>query len=54
MPILLENTLCRLPKVTLQNTTLWHSVEGHSLPTVGMWLAGSDVVLRTVSELIST
>ncbi len=34
--------------------TLRHSVGGHSLPTTGMQPAGSDGVLRTVSELIST
>ncbi len=31
-----------------------HSIGGHSLPTIGMQLAGSDVHPLTVSELIST
>ncbi len=33
--------------------TLRHSVEGHSLPTIGIQLARSAGVFRTVSELIS-
>ncbi len=32
---------------------MWHSVESHSLSTIGRQLAGSDGVLRTVNELMS-